>query len=298
MAPFRCTKASAFTLIELLVVIGIIGVLLALVLPAVQVVREAANRASCSNNLKQLGLASHHCHDLHGKLPPALGWYPGFTAYGNGLFHLLPFIEQETLYESSFGRGVYFAENNDVFAHPVKTFVCPSDPSTGSDGQVTNNQGKFSGACSYAGNVQVFAVVWPDGELRDPQGAKRLTDITDGTSSTILFAEKYARCTNNTFPEGGNFWAYWVTGPTVQPLHPGFAISWTRYDIGPQSKFKTRPTPYLGHCDPTLASTAHPAGIQVCMADVSVRTVSFGVSGPTWWAACTPEGGEVLGTDW
>jgi prepilin-type processing-associated H-X9-DG protein len=262
-------------------------------LPAVQIIRESANRVSCSNNLRQLGHASHCCHDTHEKFPPGLGYFPGPPTYGNAFFHLLPFLEQDNLYAASAG----FAGNNEVFSQAVKIFVCPSDPSAGSDGQVTDNQGKPWGADSYAGNVQVFAKVFPSGALRDPEGQTRLTDITDGKSNTILFAEKYARCTNNSFPEGGNFWAYWVTGATVRPLHPGFAISWTRYSIGPHSKFQTRPN-YKGHCDPTLASTPHRAGIQVCMADGHVRTVSSGVSGTTWWAACTPKGGEVLGSDW
>jgi hypothetical protein len=278
----------------LIVVIGIVGVLISLLLPAVQTIRESANRASCSNNLKQLGLASHHCHDLYGKLPPGLGFFPGPSAYGNAFFHLLPFLEQDNLYAASSG----FAGNNDVFSEPIKTFVCPSDPSVRADGRVTNNQGKIWGAGSYAGNVQVFAIVWPNGELRDTEGKTRLTDITDGTSNTILFAEKYARCTKYPFMEGGNFWAYWVTGNTVQPLHPGFAISWTEYSIGPGSKFQTRPRPYMGDCDPTLASTPHLVGMQVCLADCSVRTISSGVSDTTWWAACTPRGGEVLGSDW
>jgi hypothetical protein len=276
----------------LIVAVGIIGVLLLLMLPAVQRVRESANRASCSNNLKQLGLASHHCHDTFGRLPPGLGYFPGPPTYGNAFFHLLPFLEQENLFAHSCG----FAGNNDVFSQPVKIFVCPSDPSAGADGQVTDNQGKIWGADSYAGNVQVFAKVFSNGALRDPEGQTRLTDITDGTSNTILFAEKYARCTNNGFPEGGNFWAYWVTGATARPLHPGFAISWTRYSIGPHSKFQTKPS--RGHCDPTLTSTPHIAGMQVCLADASVRTVSAGVSGTTWWAACTPKGDEVLGSDW
>jgi prepilin-type N-terminal cleavage/methylation domain-containing protein len=287
-------RVLAFTLIELIVVIAIVGVLLLLMLPAVQRVRESANRTICSNNLRQLGLASHNCHDLHEKFPPGLGYFPGPPTYGNAFYHLLPFLEQDNLFTESNG----FAGNNDVFSQPVKVFVCPSDPSAGADGQVTDNQGKNWGACSYAGNVQVFAIVWPDGELRDTRGKTRLTDIKDGTSNTILFAEKYARCTKNSFPEGGNFWAYWVKGNTVQPLHPGFAISWTPYSIGPDSKFQTRPRPYMGDCDPTLASTPHIAGMQVCLADATVRTVSSGVSGTTWWAACTPRGGEVLGSDW
>jgi prepilin-type N-terminal cleavage/methylation domain-containing protein len=295
MVPVRpSSRVLAFTLIELIVVIGIIGVLLSLLLPAVQIVRESANRTSCSNNLRQLGLASHHCNDHYGRLPPGLGFFPRPPTRGNAFFHLLPFLEQDNLYTDSAG----FAENNDVYSKPVKIFVCPSDPSARADGTALDNQKKIWGACSYAGNVQVFAKVGPNGELWDPEGRTRLTDITDGQSNTILFAEKYARCTNNSFPEGGNFWAYWVQGPTVRPLHPGFAISWTLYSTGPHSKFQTRPRPYMGHCDPTLASTAHLAGIQVCMADGSVRTVSSGVSGKTWWAACTPQGGEVLGSDW
>jgi prepilin-type processing-associated H-X9-DG protein len=293
MVPARpSARVLAFSLIELIVVIGIIGVSLSLILPAVLIARDSAGRRICSNNLRQLGLASHHCHDTYERLPPALGYFPGPPTYGNAFFHLLPFLELENLYKASEG----FAGNNEVFSWPVKIFVCPSDPSAGADGQVTDNQGKPWGASSYAGNAQVFAKVFANGALRDPEGHTRLTDITDGTANTILFAEKYARCTNNSFPEGGNFWAYWVTGATARPLHPGFAISWTRYSIGPHSKFQTRPS--KGQCNPTLASTPHLAGMQVCMADGHVRTVSSGVSGKTWWAACTPRGAEELESDW
>src|SRR5262245_531458 len=123
------TKRPAFTLIELLLVITIIAVLIGLLLPAVQKVREAANRAQCQNNLKQIGLACHNANDTHDRMPPGIGWYPGAKAgaYGVLFFHLLPFIEQDNLYRSSFANGFFSPSNNQVSARPIKTYICPSD---------------------------------------------------------------------------------------------------------------------------------------------------------------------------
>src|SRR5712691_6740915 len=94
----RTTQRRGFTLIELLVVIAIIAILIGLLVPAVQKVREAANRIKCANNLKQLGLAAHLYHDVNGHLPPAIGYYPPASgAFGNYFFHLLPYVEQDNL---------------------------------------------------------------------------------------------------------------------------------------------------------------------------------------------------------
>src|SRR5262245_41698747 len=108
---------KGFTLIELLVVVAIIGVLIALLLPAVQKVREAANRIKCANNLKQLGVAAHLFHDTNDLLPAAgLNYFPNVpnastiagNAYGTAFFHLLPYVEQENLYKATYGEDPRF----------------------------------------------------------------------------------------------------------------------------------------------------------------------------------------------
>jgi prepilin-type N-terminal cleavage/methylation domain-containing protein len=135
MAQHPARFRPGFTLIELLVVIAIIGVLLALILPAVQKVREAANKMYCSNNLKQIVLARHNFHTDYHRMPPGVGWSLGTNTAGSGKafgicwFHLLPYIEEENLFKSSFDGNIYHAANNGVYARKVKTYICPTDPS-------------------------------------------------------------------------------------------------------------------------------------------------------------------------
>jgi prepilin-type N-terminal cleavage/methylation domain-containing protein len=312
-----------FTLIELLVVIAIIAVLIGLLLPAVQKVREAAARIKCDNNLKQLGLAAQNYHDAHQHFPPGIGYYP-FTAnstFGTYFFHLLPYIEQEPLFRSSHDTAqflspvgpttLYYPGNNNVYGRPVAMLLCPSDPSVGPGGTVLIG-GETFGASSYAPNGLISGNGPP---TPGPQGRTHMLAITDGTSNTILHAEKYARCSNTTmvpmFRDGGTAWAYcttlafpWQPPPMDVPprgFGPGFAIAafanlGAPNAIGPGSRFVVQPR--QGSCDPTRTSTAHPSGIQVGLADGSVRTLAPGTSGTTWWAAVTPSGDDKLGSDW
>jgi prepilin-type N-terminal cleavage/methylation domain-containing protein len=339
-------RRRGFTLIELLVVIAIIAILMGLLVPAVQKVREAAARTQCMNNMKQWGLAIHNCNDTYKRLPPALGYFPGRSlapnvGFGNGTFFLLAFIEQGTVYNSSLGTfagvPIYYAGNNGVYSKVVPTFVCPGDPST-SDGTVSIG-GVTWGASSYGFNALIFSAnngiaysqtgagYVPSGSY-DPTGRTTIQSITDGTSNTILIAHRYAQCTSaslyalaakypNLAGSGGSVWAYSALSspalpapmePPPHPLYPGFAISFFAASypngstaIGFASMFQIQPTPYTGTasvCNPYVAQSPHTSVMPVCMADGSAHGVTPGISQQTWWFACTPTGGEVLGSDW
>jgi prepilin-type N-terminal cleavage/methylation domain-containing protein len=298
---FRWTRG--FTLIELLVVIAIIAILIGLLLPAVQKVREAAARMQCSNNLKQLSLAVHdYASATNSNVPPA--WSPDGrvdpTGNGNGTFNsgmvsangigtihyfLLPYIEQDNVYKNSNGDA------RNVAAQIIKTFICPSDPSLNS-----NIQRYGYASTDYAANLMVF----------DPRGPGTITSsMPDGTSNTVIFAERYKVCN----PTWGGY-----TGP-AWALHPAFVghgwdtpvIGWRDpgVGVGYDPSFSYSPNSYafqvgpaVSACDWYVAQGAHTGTMQVGLGDGSVRGVSSGLSLLTWAHAGNPRDGQPLGSDW
>jgi prepilin-type N-terminal cleavage/methylation domain-containing protein len=296
---------AGFTLIELLVVIAIIAVLIGLLLPAVQMVREAAARIRCCNNVKQLGLALHNLHDVHQRLPPLVGSFPqyipdnlamlGNTPRGNPFFYALPYLEQDNLFRAATGPSGPAPWVGNSYRQALPIFGCPSDPSFDPgtytyEKYMSPNQATDTWALtSYVANSQVFAstlggvmVEW-DGRARIP------ASFPDGTSNTVLFAERLARCAN-----AGSLWGWWGYDGW-QPMFLNTAVA---HQIGPAARIQVRPTPFDTVCDQTQTSTPHLGGMVVGMADASVRTVPGTIAGATWWAACTPAGGEILGPDW
>src|SRR5689334_13940481 len=207
------TRNRAFTLIELLVVIAIIAILIGLLLPAVQKVREAAARTQSQNNLKQLGLALHNFMGANTKSPPMFGVVNGGSGPGGSIFyHLLPYLEQDALYR--LGPDAARSYPLKVLQHPADrtmtadgVFDLPTAaPSWASSSGTANpypawaNQANTKwGLSSYSANWQVF----------QDQGAT-FAKITDGLSNTIVFNEKYAvanRPVGNPM-HGANLWGY------------------------------------------------------------------------------------------
>jgi len=317
-----------FTLIELLVVIAIIAILIALLVPAVQKVREAAARTQCSNNLKQMGIAVHSFHDqnkgfpaLNGRVPqPATPANQAAQAvngppWANPLFYILPYIEQGTFYNSCYDPNVdgnlssmgYRPWLNRWTAIP--TYICPSDGTIPSNGIGSNIQlatwKDNPSLTTYACNAQVFGGIDANFNVIDTMNwrSKMPASFPDGTSNTIMFAERLGTCgiymNNPADPRcggvcppgsGGNVWNWW-DGDSATPTFAYFTV-------GVASMFQIQPYPPETKCNVLNASTPHPGGMQVCLVDATVRTLTGSMTPTTWWAACTRKGNEVLGSDW
>jgi prepilin-type N-terminal cleavage/methylation domain-containing protein len=203
------SRRRGFTIVELLVVIAIIAVLAAMLIPAVQKVREAASRAACSNNLKQQILAVHLYGDsFSGQVPPANFLDPQTGAQGSTYFALLPYLEQNSLFYTNVQNGQGYQGAGST---PLKIFQCPSDPTLG------NGMAGGQGLSSYSMNTVLFA---PGNTGAQPGGGTSYTiaTIPDGTSNTVAFVEQIANPPNA--PPGYNWWAFPLTCPSSLEAGP------------------------------------------------------------------------------
>lgn len=215
----RCFQGG-FTLVELLVVIAIIGILIALLLPAVQAAREAARRMQCSNNLKQFGLAIQNYHDVHNAIPAATArvYFKNGNGAGNysAQFHLLPFIEQTARYESVINNEtVVGISDDDVrLQGKIPSYICPSDPGAGSPGLLNNTARCSISTCrgDFAlHNTKIDSIMFDLNVARAPfinstmPGAltnknvwQNYSAITDGTSNTMAASEACSQDSTST----------------------------------------------------------------------------------------------------
>jgi prepilin-type N-terminal cleavage/methylation domain-containing protein/prepilin-type processing-associated H-X9-DG protein len=286
-------RPVGFTLIELLVVIAIIAVLIGLLLPAVQKVREAANRMKCQNNLKQISLALHNYHDTYTWFPQNSGNFVGWAVF------MLPYVEQGNLHALiKPGPGTTLAKGvTDVqlplFQTPLSVFMCPTD-----NGKNLNDNRLFPGVAPVPNNTQLARSNYPanggngnplngmsypaDGIITNstPVGIR---DITDGTTNTFMIGER------STISWGGD--PQGVCGSPT-PYNPNYASVWAGWTTAtPQSNASmdiafglTSVRPYdgfsnTGGCNPGYAfSSLHPGGIQFAMCDGSVRLISSSIN--------------------
>lgn len=319
MVLFR--RSRAFTLVELLVVIAIIGVLVALLLPAVQAAREAARRTSCSNNMKQQVLALHNCHDTFLYMPQfGFAWPKASTTLrqSSTFWSILPFMEQRPLFEklpTTTTSSAFFnsATSAGSMVTKVPPYLCPSDP--------TILKGNATGtATNY--NMNSYNV---NGEVFCNGNYPRLADMTDGTAQTVMLVEHIALCRlitgGNSATNGRCVWpavnlttgdsiVYWPNAATNNSVPTGMLGFATHYPTakipdpangnvaswrGPQASPTLGAT---GTCNPTTASSMHPGVVMVGMGDGSVRGINGSITLKTWNSVLTPDRGETLGADW
>lgn len=308
-------RRSAFTLIELLVVISVISILIGLLTPAVQKVREAANRISCMNNLKQIGLAMHMYHDTNQGFPPGY-LFQTSTGSGAGRHHnrpppgafalpnapgwgwasyLLPYLEQDAL-NKMIDRTLP-VESPSCLAireYTLKMYTCPSDRETGVFSVLTSKNQVLGTAAtnSYAACFGANGLVGTNPDAGDGifyrNSHTRIADITDGTSSTLAIGERAA-----SFAQAP--WAGVMTGGTVRTT-PGAPVLRSVIEPAPAMPLAGVFNHLLndGLSEPYDFFSAHPGVLPVVFADGSVHGLATSASLTTLLGLATRAGGEVV----
>jgi prepilin-type N-terminal cleavage/methylation domain-containing protein/prepilin-type processing-associated H-X9-DG protein len=324
----HATRRNAFTLVELLVVIAIIGILVALLLPAVQAAREAARRMSCGNNLKQIGLALHNYHDTYKVFPPSALLPTGVAADSfSPQARLLPFLEQENL-QDLIDWNLSYASQPAVTRQRVATYLCPSEINDRERPSATRTDYPLN----YGINLGTWFVYDPTTRqggngIAAPNGRVNFASVTDGTSNTLAFGEvkawsPYLRDGGNpagmgvpipatpaaVVAFGGSFRAdsghtEWVDGRAHQTGFTGtfppnmqfiFNSGGQDYDVDFNSSREGITTNQTTYAVVTSRSY-HPGGAQVGLVDGSVRFASETVDLSVWRGYATRNGGEVSG---
>jgi len=311
-----------FTLVELLVVIAIIGILISLLLPAVQAARESARRTQCSNNLKQIGLAVHNYHDTHQCFPPSYVIQPG----GGGVHGtpdsatrdagpgwawgalLLPFLEQAPLHNAiDFQLPCWHPHNEQVAKTQISTFLCPSAAGSADPVPIKDAEGNtlatFGRSCYVVSAGQnepwLLSVDSYEGIADGPfyrNSRMRVADVTDGLTNTVFAGEHHPVLSDKT-------WFGVIPGAVVWPK-PRFAFGgWEPAGVlvnchsGPCS-YADPPVihpPNSPIAAPCQMYAQHPGGCNVLLGDGSVRFVSETINQLTWAALSSRAGGEVVG---
>ncbi len=316
------SRLPGFTLIELLVVIAIIAVLIGMLLPAIQKVREAANRMKCAGNLKQLGLAMHNYHDSFGKLPPQTANNANNCCYGTWQMAILPFVEQNGLWQAYKNYGGVkpsiptYEQHENLLITSVRLslFTCPSDlPNAAKSGKyndITYNITQHNYLIN-VGNIDYAQ--GHDGALPDqPAGLRflgapfsrsaqfRIADIVDGLSNTLM-ASEVNQGQDQDF-RGLTWWAE-GSGFTVYrtPNSPGY--DYISNGSGAPGCVPTSQNPLNADCksfatpnwNVFAARSRHPGGVNVVLCDGSTRFVTSSIDWTVWQALGTSKGGEVVG---
>jgi prepilin-type N-terminal cleavage/methylation domain-containing protein/prepilin-type processing-associated H-X9-DG protein len=287
-------KRHAFTLIELLVVIAIIAVLIALLLPAVQAAREAARRASCVNNLKQIGIALHNYHDGRGVLPPGYVYILGYRSGGFGwATMILPNMEQSPLFNAvNFDLPAWSSQNSTACVSAIATYQCPTDYTASTTGGVMSREGFNYAKASYVAN---FGPRDLDVTPEDRSGVfgrnsgTRFADVTDGLSYTLFAAERTNAVYLSVIGSANHF--------DLETVWPGAIKEDPVDDHGHTALFQSAYLINNPNFDDRNSMSYHSGGSNFLLGDGSVKFIKLSINLQVYQALGTRAGGEVVGAD-